>query len=119
SADLDSHDRRQALIAAAAWRGTVVLRVYRAGDRAILEVQDNGVGMSEEVRQRCTETHFSTKRDNAVYEGINTGMGLGLSFVVVILEHHQAAMTIESKPFAGTLFRVSFPLVEPAAVAVS
>ena len=39
--------------------------------------------MTEEVRRRCTETHFSTKRDNAIYEGNSTGMGLGLSFVVV------------------------------------
>ena len=50
---------------------------------AVLEVRDNGVGMTEEVRRRCTETHFSTKRDNALYEGHSTGMGLGLSFVAV------------------------------------
>jgi signal transduction histidine kinase len=78
----------------------------------VLEVQDNGIGMSEEVRRRCAETHFSTKRDNAVYEGNTTGMGLGLSFVVVILEHHQATLEIESQPLHGALFRASFPLVE-------
>jgi signal transduction histidine kinase len=104
-------DRRQALIAAAGWKGTVVLRTRREGDRAVLEVQDNGVGMTEEVRQRCTETHFSTKRDNAVYEGNTTGMGLGLSFVVAVLEHHRATLAIESAPLQGALFRVSFPLV--------
>ena len=61
-------------------------------------MQDNGIGMTEEVRRRCTETHFSTKRDNAIYEGNSTGMGLGLSFVVAILEHHQATLEIESEP---------------------
>jgi signal transduction histidine kinase len=35
-------------------------------------------------------------------------MGLGLSFVVVILEHHRAALTIESEPMRGTTFRVQF-----------
>jgi signal transduction histidine kinase len=103
-------DRRQALIAAAAWKGTVVLRTRRQGERAVLEVQDNGIGMPDEVRRRCTETHFSTKRDNAVYEGNTTGMGLGLSFVVAVLEHHRATLEIESAPLQGALFRLSFPL---------
>jgi signal transduction histidine kinase len=82
----------------------------------VLEVRDNGVGMTEEVRRRCTETHFTTKRDNAVYEGNTTGMGLGLSFVVVILEHHAATLEIESEPLKGALFRASFPLVPALAV---
>jgi signal transduction histidine kinase len=107
------HDRRQALIAAASWRGRVVLRTRQQDGRAVLEVQDNGIGMTEEVRRRCTETHFSTKRDNALYEGHSTGMGLGLSFVTVILEHHQAALAIDSAPLRGTTFRVSFPEAAP------
>jgi signal transduction histidine kinase len=105
-------DRRQALIAAAAWRGSVVLRTRREDGRAVLEVRDNGIGMTDEVRRRCTETHFSTKRDNALYEGNSTGMGLGLSFVTVILEHHRAALAIDSAALRGTAFRVSFPLAE-------
>jgi signal transduction histidine kinase len=107
-------ERRQAIIAAAAWKGEVVLRTRRAGDRGILEVQDNGIGMSAEVKRRCTETHFSTKRDNALFAGLSAGMGLGLSFVVVILEHHHATLEIESEPLRGTTFRVSFPLAEQA-----
>jgi signal transduction histidine kinase len=106
---LDQNQRRQALIDAAAWKGSTVLRTRRMGDCAILEVQDNGIGMTDEVRRRCTETHFSTKRDNAIYEGISTGMGLGLSFVVVILENHRATLEIESEPLNGALFRASFP----------
>jgi signal transduction histidine kinase len=102
---------RAALIEAASWKGSTVLRTRRQGDRAILEVADNGIGMTEEVCRRCTETHFSTKRDNAIYEGISTGMGLGLSFVVVILEHHGAKLEIESTPLHGALFRASFPAV--------
>jgi signal transduction histidine kinase len=106
----DTERVRQAIIAAAAWKGTVVLRTRRVGGRAVLEVRDNGIGMTEEVRRRCTETHFSTKRDNAIYEGHSTGMGLGLSFVTAILEHHGAPLEIESEPLHGATFRVSFPL---------
>ncbi|MCI0742533.1 MAG: HAMP domain-containing histidine kinase [Gemmataceae bacterium] len=105
-------EKRQALISAAGWRGKVVLRTRRAGDRAILEVEDNGVGMSDEVRRRSTEAHFSTKRNNALFAGLSAGMGLGLSFVLVILEHHHAQLEIESQPLQGALFRVSFPIRE-------
>ncbi len=106
---LDDAARRRALIAAAAWRGRVVLRTRRDGDQVVLEVQDNGAGMTEEVRRRCIETHFTTKRDNAIYEGHSTGMGLGLSFVVAILEHHHAKLEIESEALKGTTMRVRFP----------
>jgi signal transduction histidine kinase len=106
----DQVEQRKALIAAAAWRGSVVLRTRREGEHAILEVQDNGVGMTEEVKRCCTDTHFSTKRDNAIYEGNSTGMGLGLSFVSAILTHHHATLEIESSPLVGALFRASFPL---------
>jgi signal transduction histidine kinase len=103
-------DRRRAVLAAAAWQGKVVVRTRREGDRAVLEVRDNGIGMTEEVRQRCIEAHFSTKRDNALYAGNTTGMGLGLSFVTMILDHFGATMAIESGPQRGATFRVSFPL---------
>ena len=106
----DPSHRKQALIDAASWKGHVALSAYREGSRAVLEVRDNGIGMSAEVRERCVQTHFTTKRDNALYEGYNAGMGLGLSFVVVVLEHHEATMEIESEPERGTVFRMRFPL---------
>jgi signal transduction histidine kinase len=110
--DLAHADRRQALIAAAGWKGSVLLRTTRQGGHVALEVRDNGAGMTDEVRRRCTETHFTTKRDNAIYEGDSTGMGLGLSFVAVILQHHKAELEIESQPSSGTVFRVRFPASE-------
>jgi signal transduction histidine kinase len=115
--DLDAPARRQAIIAAASWRGRVVLRTFRQLHEIILEVCDNGAGMAEDVRRRCTETHFSTKRDNAIYEGHSTGMGLGLSFVVAILEHHRARLEIDSAPLHGTTFRIRFPATTGAATA--
>ncbi|MFO0929846.1 MAG: HAMP domain-containing sensor histidine kinase [Gemmataceae bacterium] len=112
-AALDATTRKRALIAAAAWRGRVTVRSRRAdgADRATLEVVDNGIGMTDEVRRRCTETHFSTKRDNALYEGHSTGMGLGLAFVVAILDNHGATLEVDSTPQKGATFRVRFPLV--------
>src|SRR5262245_3508534 len=111
-ADSDPAKRKQALIDAAAWRGEVVLSGRRDGDFAVLEVRDNGIGMTPQVRERCLQTHFSTKRDNALYEGYSAGMGLGLSFVAVVLDHHGATMEIESEPLRGALFRLRFPVAQ-------
>ncbi len=108
-ASLDNNVRRQRLIEAAGWRGEVHLRSSEEPGAIVLEVRDNGIGMTEEVRENCLTTHFTTKRDNALYEGYNAGMGLGLSFVAVVLEHHEAKLEIESQPLHGALFRIRFP----------
>jgi signal transduction histidine kinase len=105
-----SREQRDAIISAAAWRGEVRMRVFRLEDHAALEVSDNGIGMKPEALERCRETHFSTKRDNALYQGMNTGMGLGLSFVDVVLKHHRAELRIESTLHEGTTMRMIFPL---------
>src|SRR5262249_19990901 len=111
-AEPDPAKRKQAIIDAAAWRGEGTLTGYSDGHQAVLEVRDNGIGMTSEVRERCLQTHFSTKRENALYEGYNAGMGLGLSFVAVVLDHHGATLDIESEPLKGALFRIRFPVAE-------
>lgn len=102
--------QRQALIAAAGWKGRVLIRTRVIGGHPVIEVHDNGIGMSSETREHCTEPHYSTKRNNALYAGMSAGMGLGLSFVQVILEHHGATLEIESEPLKGALLRVRFPV---------
>jgi signal transduction histidine kinase len=110
--EADPAARRQKLLDAAAWKGEVHLRTCPDGGHVVLEVRDNGIGMTEDVRRNCLNTHFSTKRDNALYEGYSAGMGLGLSFVAMVLEHHRATLEIESAPLRGTTFRLRFPRVE-------
>jgi signal transduction histidine kinase len=112
----DEKALRQALITAAGWRGRVVVRAWKqppqetgGTEEVVVEVRDNGIGMSKEVLLRCTETYFSTKRDNALFEGNTTGMGLGLSFVVTVLEHHHAHLEVDSEPSQGATFRMRLP----------
>jgi signal transduction histidine kinase len=106
---LSPRERQQLVLAAAGWRGKVTLRMRAEGERVVLEVQDNGIGMTDDVRRRCTEAHYSTKRGDAIFEGHSTGMGLGLSFVTFVLEPHKATLEIDSEPARGATFRVKFP----------
>ncbi len=106
---LDPNARKQRILEAASWKGNVHLRVCREGKVVLLEIADNGIGMTEDVRASCLKTHFTTKRDNALYEGYSAGMGLGLSFVAVVLEHHDATLEIESTPLRGATFHIRMP----------
>ncbi|MFM7151963.1 MAG: sensor histidine kinase, partial [Gemmataceae bacterium] len=105
--------KKAGLIEAASWKGVITMRCYlqrsRENDLAVIEVVDNGIGIAEETRARCTETFFSTKRDNSLYIGNQTGMGLGLAFVMAIMETHRGQFEIESDPGRGTVFRLIFP----------
>ena len=67
-----------------------------------LEVQDTGVGMDEETRQRCLEPFFTTKG--------NRGTGLGLAMVYGMAQRHGAVVEIDSKPGHGTTMRLLFPV---------
>jgi signal transduction histidine kinase len=101
-------ERQDAILAAAQWRGRVVIKVILRDNAVELCISDNGIGMSPEVLTRCTEAHFTTKRDNALHEGLASGMGLGLSFVAWVVEQHQGKLEIDSKLHEGTMLRLRF-----------
>jgi len=67
--------------------GKVSLRVSAAGARVTFAVDDDGVGISDEVLQHATEPFFSTKRD----EG---GSGLGLTIAREIVNHHAGVLRL-------------------------
>ncbi len=81
--------------------GTIWLRTRREDEAAVLEVADSGIGMTDEVRERCLEPFFSTKGTK--------GTGLGLSLVYGIVERHGGTLDIVSAPGEGTTFRIRLP----------
>jgi PAS domain S-box-containing protein len=81
--------------------GTVTVRTRAAEAHVVLEVSDSGIGMSEEVRQRCLEPFYSTKGER--------GTGLGLAMVYGIIQRHHGTLTIASAPAEGTTVTVRLP----------
>ena len=82
----------------------ITLRLRRAGKRVCMEIEDNGPGMSEEVRKRVFEPFFTTK---AV--GVGTGLGLSVSYFI-ITENHAGSMGVKSSPGNGTCFTLCLPI---------
>jgi PAS domain S-box-containing protein len=73
---------------------------------AVLEVRDNGPGMSESVRRRIFEPFFTTRPE---------GTGLGLASVFGIVRQNGATIDVESSEGRGTTFRILWPAAMPAA----
>jgi two-component system OmpR family sensor kinase len=84
------------------------VRVGTDGDDAVLEVADDGPGMSEQDAQRIFERFYRTDSSRARASG---GTGLGLSIVNSLVKAHGGSVTVTTAPGAGCCFRVTLPRV--------
>ena len=84
--------------------GTIRLVFAREGGNAILQVSDNGVGMTPEDCAHIFERFYRVDQARARATG---GMGLGLSIVLAIAEAHGGSARAESKPGEGTTVSVT------------
>lgn len=82
--------------------GDVWVRLYEVDEKVIVEVKDNGIGMSEVTMSRIFDPFFTTKE-------LGQGMGLGLAITQEIIHNHGATIEITSQPEQGSTFRISFP----------
>jgi two-component system C4-dicarboxylate transport sensor histidine kinase DctB len=82
----------------------ILIRVYRSEDGrwAVIELIDNGVGMTPDVRTNVFTPFFSTKK--------KTGTGLGLALTSRVIELHNGKIVVESEPQKGSVFRITLPL---------
>jgi len=86
--------------------GAVTLRSRLDGERIRFEVQDTGVGLSEEDRQRVFEKFYRVKKDQQMASG--TGLGLPLAKHIVE-DVHGGRLSVESKLGEGSTFIVELP----------
>jgi PAS domain S-box-containing protein len=88
--------------------GRVTVDLFVEGERAVVEVVDDGVGISPDDRDKIFLPFFTTKP---------AGTGLGMSIVKKIVDLHAGDIAIDSAPGRGTRVRISLPaaVVTPVA----
>jgi two-component system NtrC family sensor kinase len=84
-------------------RGTIVISTATSQDWFRLSVEDDGIGIPVELKERVIEPFFTTKP-------VGKGTGLGLSITYSIAKRHGGHLEIESKPGHGTTMTIAFPL---------
>jgi len=85
-------------------KGELRVRTYREDTCVVVEIGDNGPGISPKVLPHIFEPFFTTK-------GVGEGTGLGLDTVQRIVKKHRGNIQVSSKP-GDTRFEVRLPLAE-------
>ena len=80
----------------------VGLRVRREGSTAVIEVEDNGAGVPDDLAEKIFEPFFSTKGDS--------GNGLGLWISSEIARVHGGTLSVQRGSWGGALFRMALPI---------
>jgi len=94
-------------------RGTLVVRTWHDGERdlVLLEVNDDGPGVPDDLRPKIFDPFFTTKE-------VGKGTGLGLTVAYAIVHEHGGRIWMESPPGHGASFFVELPtsdaVVRPA-----
>jgi PAS domain S-box-containing protein len=86
---------------------TMNVRTLSDGGHVLIEIKDNGPGMAEEVSKHVFEPFYTTKP-----VGIGTGLGLSVSYFIIV-NHHHGALTVESSPGQGARFVIRLPVTQP------
>jgi signal transduction histidine kinase len=85
-------------------KGELRVRTFRDDGCVVVEIEDNGPGISPEIQPHIFEPFFTTK-------GVGEGTGLGLDTVQRIVKKHRGSIQVSSQP-GDTRFQVWLPLAE-------
>jgi signal transduction histidine kinase len=85
-------------------KGELRLRTYRDDGCVVVEIGDNGPGISPQVQPHIFEPFFTTK-------AVGEGTGLGLDTVQRIVKKHRGSIQVDSRP-GNTRFQVFLPLAD-------
>jgi signal transduction histidine kinase/CheY-like chemotaxis protein len=90
--------------------GVIRLSARELGGRTLIEVEDNGPGVPEPLR----EAIFERFRQDAAGMARQHGTGLGLSIVREFAHLHDGSVAAADSLLGGALFRIDLPLLAPA-----
>jgi PAS domain S-box-containing protein len=82
----------------------ITLRTRLRGDFVLIEIEDNGTGMTEIVKRRVFEPFYTTKE-----VGSGTGLGMSVSYTI-ITSNHNGNIEVWSEPRSGARFTISLPI---------
>jgi heavy metal sensor kinase len=88
-------------------RGVISLSAEEVAGRAVITVQDNGIGIADHDQNRIFERFYRVDPERSRNMG---GAGLGLAIAQWIIEQHHGKIFVESTQGAGSIFRVELPL---------
>ncbi|MER7571044.1 HAMP domain-containing sensor histidine kinase [Streptomyces sp. NPDC126514] len=88
-------------------RAAVTVTVRREGDRAVLQVADDGDGVAVADRERIFERFVRLDEARSRDDG---GAGLGLAIARDVAERHGGTLTVGDAPTGGALFELRLPL---------
>ncbi len=91
--------------------GRVDLRARREGREAVMEIQDTGMGIAPQERDRIWQRLYRGDKSRS-----QRGLGLGLSLVKAIVQAHGGHVDVHSLPDRGSIFEVHLPAAEPGPV---
>lgn len=83
---------------------TITVKVYSQDTDVYINIADNGVGMTEEVKQHLFENFYTTKP-----AGQGTGLGMEITRNIIEDKHH-GKLTFESEAGKGTRFTIKIPM---------
>jgi two-component system NtrC family sensor kinase len=83
--------------------GTLTVKTSKEVNKVLIHIQDTGVGIPEEIRDKIFEAFFTTKQKVK-------GVGLGLSVCYGIIKDHGGEIKVESEEGKGTTFRIRLPI---------
>jgi two-component system NtrC family sensor kinase len=89
--------------------GRLTLRTRRKPDNVVVEVEDTGEGIPDDIRGRVFDPFFTTRE-------VGEGTGLGLTVSDSIVASHGGTLAFNSVVGKGTVFRVSFSALDQGSV---
>jgi signal transduction histidine kinase len=84
--------------------GHILVRTTVDEGRVICEIEDDGPGVPDDIKERVFDPFFTTKS-----AGKGTGLGLSLSYDIIV-NRHQGSLSVADSTLGGALFKLELPI---------